>query len=325
MHAIRIIETGEPDVMVWSEVDRPEPGSGDLLVRVVAAGVNFIDTYHRTGLYPMELPFTPGLEGAGIVAGHGDAISQFGEGARVAWTNAIGSYGEYAIVPAEAAVSVPQDVALEVAAAAMLQGLTADYLVRNTFPLAAGQRCLVHAGAGGVGRLLIQMAKTIGAEIFTTVSTPEKASIAEACGADHVIMYTERDFGDAVEEIAGPRPLDVVYDGVGRATFDRGLELLKKRGMMALFGQSSGVVPPFDLGRLARNGSLFITRPTLFDYVDTPEKLRERAAAVLAAVGSGDLDIHIGHRWALEDAAEAHRALEARKTTGKVLLVPRTD
>lgn len=325
MHAIRITEAGGPEVLEWAEVDQPAPGDGELLVRVVAAGVNYIDTYHRTGLYPMPLPFTPGLEGAGIVAAVGNGVTRFDEGSRVAWTNVIGSYAEYVIVPEEAAVAVPKDVALEVAAASMLQGMTAHYLVHDTFALAPGQRCLVHAGAGGVGRLVIQMAKAAGAEVFTTVSTEAKAAEAVAAGADHVIRYTDVDFGDAVEAIAGPRPLDVVYDGVGKATFLRGLELLRPRGTMVLFGQSSGVVPPLDLGVLAQQGSLYVTRPTLFNYVASPDDLEQSAAEVFLLVGTGELDVEIGHRWNLADAAEAHRALEARQTSGKVLLVPRAE
>ncbi len=321
MHAIRITETGEPSVMRWIETDQPVPEAGELLVRVAAAGVNFIDTYHRTGLYPLKLPFTPGLEGAGeVIAAAKDA--GFGPGDRVAWSNALGSYAEAVIVPSDQAVRVPDGVGLDVAAAAMLQGMTAHYLAHDTYPLGPGQRCLVHAGAGGVGLLLIKMAKQAGAEVFTTVSTSPKAELAAGAGADHVIRYDQEDFGDAVERLAGERPLDVIYDGVGRATFDRDLELLHSRGTLVLFGQSSGVVPPFDVGRLARNGSLYLTRPTLFHYIATRDDLERRAGAVLEAIAAGDLSIRIGHRWGLAEAAAAHRALESRATTGKVLLVP---
>ena len=229
MHAIRITEVGEPGVMRWVETDAPVPGPGDLLVRVAAAGVNYIDTYHRTGLYPMTMPFTPGLEGAGEVLAVGEGAS-FSAGDQVAWTNAVGSYAEQVIVPSSQAVGVPDGMDLEVAAAAMLQGMTAHYLANDTFPLQPGQRCLIHAGAGGVGLLLIQMAKTIGAEVFTTVSTEAKAGLAEAAGADHVIRYDQWDFGDQVERFGGSRCLDVIYDGVGQATFSRGLELLRPRG-----------------------------------------------------------------------------------------------
>ncbi len=321
MHAIRITETGEPGVMRWTEIEDPQPGPGELVVRVAAAGVNYIDTYHRTGLYPLDLPFTPGLEGAGevMVAG-GDASFAVGDG--VAWTNALGSYAELAVVPETQAVAIPDAVDLEQAAAVMLQGMTAHYLAHDTFPLQAGQRCLVHAGAGGVGLLLIQMAKQIGAEVFTTVSTDAKGELAAAAGADHVIRYDQWDFGDQVERLGGPRCLDVIYDGVGQATFERGLGLLRPRGMLVLFGQSSGVVPPFDLGRLAANGSLFVTRPTLFHYIATRQELESKAGAVLDAVAAGDLEVRIGHRWRLAEAAEAHRALQGRATSGKVLLIP---
>ncbi len=322
MQAILITEAGGPEALRLAEVAAPEPGPSDLIVRVAAAGVNYIDTYHRTGLYPMALPFTPGLEGAGEVVAVGGEVEGVAPGQRVAWSNAIGSYAELALVPAERAVTVPDGVDAEAAAAVMLQGMTAHYLTHDTYQLRAGSRCLVHAGAGGVGLLLIQMAKAIGAEVFTTVSTEEKAHLAADAGADHVIRYTERDFGDAVEEIAGPRPLDVVYDGVGRATFDRGLELLRPRGVMALFGQSSGVVAPLDLGRLAANGSLYVTRPTLFSHIAGRADLEGMAGAVLGAVAAGELEVRIGHRYPLGEAAAAHSALEGRATTGKVLLIP---
>lgn len=322
MQAIRIDETGGPEVLCVADVPTPEPGPEQMLVRVAAAGINYIDTYHRTGIYAMELPFTPGLEGAGEVVAVGADVSGFAPGDRAAWSNAIGSYAELVTVPATRAVAVPGEVPLDAAAAVMLQGMTAHYLSTDTYALRPGSRCLIHAGAGGVGLLLIQMAKRSGAEVFTTVSTPEKAELAAAAGADHVIRYVEQDFGDAIEAIAGPRPLDVVYDGVGRATFDRGLELLRPRGVMALFGQASGVVPPLDLGRLAANGSLYVTRPTLFSHIATRADLERRAGEVLAAVGQGHLDVRIGHRYPLAAAAEAHRALEGRATTGKVLLIP---
>lgn len=322
MQAIRVTENGGPEVLRLADVGSPEPGPGDLLVRVAAAGLNYIDTYHRTGLYPTDLPFTPGLEGAGEVVEIGADVTGIAPGDRVAWSNALGSYAELVVVPEDGAVSVPAGVALDQAAAVMLQGMTAHYLTHDTYPLGPGDRCLVHAGAGGVGLLLVQMAKRLGAEVFATVSTAEKADLATGAGADHVIRYTEGDFGDAVEQIAGPRPLDVVYDGVGRATFDRGLGLLRPRGMMALFGQSSGVVPPLDLGRLAANGSLYVTRPTLFSHIASRTDLEARAGAVLASVGSDDLDVRIGHRYPLTEASKAHRALEERQTTGKVLLIP---
>jgi NADPH2:quinone reductase len=321
MHGIRISELGEPGVMRWTELDPLTPGPGELLVQVAAAGVNYIDTYHRTGLYPMSLPFTPGLEGAGVIVAVGEGVHRQ-PGDRVAWTNAVGSYAEQVIVPEAHAVPVPEGIDLETAAAAMLQGMTAHYLAYDTFPLQSGQRCLIHAGAGGVGLLLIQMAKDIGAEVFTTVSTEQKAELATGAGADHVIRYDKWDFGDQIERFGGPRCLDVIYDGVGRATFARGLKLLRKRGMLVLFGQSSGPVEPVDLGTLARNGSLYVTRPTLFDYIPDRAALETRAGVVLSSIAAGELDIRIGHRWRLAEAGEAHRALEARATSGKVLLIP---
>ncbi len=320
MHAIRVPETGTADILEHAELDAPEPGPGELLVEVSHAGVNFIDTYIRTGLYPVDLPVTLGQEGAGRVAAVGEDVDDFAPGTRVAWTDVLGSYAEMTVVPAGRAVPLPDDLSEELAAAVMLQGLTAHYLAHDTFPLAPGERCLVHAGAGGVGRLLIQMAKTIGAEVFATVGTTEKAAIARSAGADHVIVYTEESFREAVEKIAGPRPLQVVYDGVGRATFDDGLELLAPCGLMVAFGNASGAVAPVDPLRLSRGGSLYLTRPTLGTHVATTEALRGRSDAVFSAVSSGRLDVHIGARFPLVQAADAHRALEGRATTGKVLI-----
>lgn len=322
MNAVRVEEHGGPEVLKWTSLARPTPGQGELLVRVEAAGVNYIDTYHRTGLYPLETPFTLGLEGAGTVEEAGPDVDGFRAGSRVAWAGASGSYAEFVLVPAAAAVPVPNAVHSDVAAAAMLQGMTAHYLAMDTYPLDAGEKCLVHAGAGGVGLLLIQIAKQAGAEVFATVSTDEKAALASAAGADHVIKYNETDFGDAVEAVVGPKALDVIYDGVGAATFDRGLELLRPRGLMALFGQSSGVVDPFDLGKLARFGSLYVTRPSLFAYIADRVDLERRAADIFRWIEAGQLDVRIGARFPMSEAAEAHRALEGRKTTGKVLLEP---
>lgn len=322
MHAMQIAELGGPEVLEWVTVPRPEPGAGELLVHIEAAGVNFIDVYQRKGLYPRELPFTLGLEGAGTVVEVGAGSEGFEVGQRVAWASAPGSYAEYALVPADVAVHVPDAVALDVAAAVMLQGMTAHFLAMDTYPLDAGEKCLIHAGAGGVGLLLIQVAKLLGAEVFATVSTDEKGLLASEAGADHVINYTEGDFGDAVEAIVGPKALDVVYDGVGADTFDRGLELLRPRGLMALFGQSSGVVKPLDLGKLARLGSLYVTRPSLFVYIAERSDLERRAADVFEWIASGQLNVRVGARFPLSGAADAHRALEARETTGKVLLEP---
>ena len=322
MKAIRVSNNGGPEVLEWSSTPKPSAGPDGLLVRVEAAGVNYIDTYHRTGLYPLELPFTLGLEGAGTVTEVGAAVDGFAAGQRVAWAGASGSYAEFVAMPASVAVHVPDNVESDVAAAVMLQGMTAHYLAKDTYPLDPGEKCLVHAGAGGVGLLLIQIAKLLGAEVFATVSTAEKAALAANAGADHVINYTENDFGEVVESITGPKALDVIYDGVGAATFDRGLELLRPRGLMALFGQSSGVVEPFDLGKLARFGSLYVTRPSLFAYIADRADLEKRAADLFEWIGAGDLEVRIGARFPLAEAADAHRALEGRRTTGKVLLEP---
>lgn len=308
--------------MVWEETPDPVPGTGQLLVSVVAAGVNFIDTYHRRGTYPMGKPFTPGLEGSGIVEAVGEGVDDFHSGDRVAWTDQIGSYAEQVVIAADRAVTIPESISLMDAAAMMLQGITAHYLATSTFRLQSGHRCLIHAGAGGVGRLLIQMARRAGAEVFTTVSTPQKAEIASQAGATHVINYVEEDFVEAVEQVAGDRSLDVVYDGVGAATFEKGLTLLKRRGLMALFGQSSGVVPPFDLGTLSRLGSLYVTRPSIFDYIADHDELKRRVDDLISMIASGELELSIDRTMPLSKAAAAHRALEGRRTSGKVLLIP---
>lgn len=322
MQAIRVNSTGGPEVLQVSDVPDPAPGEGEVVVDITAAGVNFIDTYQRSGLYELDLPATLGLEGAGTVTAVGPGVEDFRVADRVAWCDAPGSYAEAAALPAARLVRVPDDVELPTAAAVMLQGLTAHYLIRDTFPLQAGQRCLVQAGAGGVGLLLIQMAKLVGAEVFTTVGDPAKAELAREAGADHVILYRETDFGDAVERIAGPKALDVVYDGVGRTTFARGLELLRPRGMMVTFGNASGTVDPVAPLRLSQLGSLFLTRPTLFHHIAGQRELRARAADVLGLVATGALTVRIGDRFPLAGAAEAHRRLEGRQTTGKVLLIP---
>ncbi|MDX1447721.1 MAG: quinone oxidoreductase [Acidimicrobiia bacterium] len=322
MKAIVIPHKGGPEVLEWSDTPDPTAGSGQVVVDVAAAGLNFIDTYHRGGLYPMEFPLIPGVEGAGTVAAVGPAVDGLAVGDRVAWTLNLGSYAEKVAIPATAAVPVPDDVSLEVAAAVMLQGTTAHYLVTDTFPLSSSDRCLIHAGAGGVGLLLIQLAKMIGAEVFTTVGSEDKAELVREAGADHVILYRQVDFGDAVEEVAGRRALDVVYDGVGQAVFDRSLQLLRPRGMMVQFGNASGAVEPVEPLRLSRGGSLFLTRPTLGDYIATRDELMGRAADLFRWIGEGKLDVRIGATYPMEKAADAHRALEGRQTTGKVLLLP---
>ncbi len=322
MHAILVERTGGPEVLRWVEVEDPTPGPGEVLVELAAAGLNFIDTYHRTGLYPVELPFVPGMEGAGVVETVGAEVSTFRPGDRVAWPLHLGSYAEKVVVPAADLVPVPDEVDLETAAAALLQGMTAHYLVHDTYPLADGERCLVHAAAGGVGLALVQMAKRLGAEVFATAGGPEKAALAEEAGADHVIDYRACDFAEAIGEIAGPKPLHVVYDGVGAATFDASLELLRPRGMMVTFGNASGPVDPVPPLRLSQLGSLYLTRPTLGDYIATREELEGRARDLFSWIADGSLTVRIGERLPLPEAAHAHELLEARRTTGKVLLIP---
>ncbi len=322
MKAIVISAPGGPEVLEYTTVHYPTPGPGQAVVEIAAAGLNYIDTYHRIALYPMNFPMTPGLEGSGTIVELADDVTGFSVGDRVAWTGALGSYADAVAADASVLVPVPDGIEMETAAAIPLQGMTAHYLVRDTYALKPESRCLIHAGAGGVGLLVIQMAKLLGAEVFTTVSSAEKAQLASAAGADHVIRYDEVNFADAVEEIAGPRPLDVVYDGVGKTTFDDGLRLLRPRGLMALFGAASGPVPPLDLQVLAQNGSLFATRPTLFSYIAKREELLSRANDIFGWINSGDLQVRIGQTWPLEQAADAHRALHARATTGKTLLIP---
>ena len=321
MQAQLIIEHGGPDRLTWSEVPEPTPGPTDLLVDVTASGVNFIDTYHREGRYPVSLPFVPGVEGAGTVLAAGARAEGFAPGDRVAWCLSPGGYAERAVVPVAQATRIPDGVADELAAAVLLQGLTAHYLAFDTFPLSPTDTCLVHAGAGGVGLLLIQLATDAGARVHATTSTPEKAALAMDAGA--VAVHEYGSFVETIQEHEGTdRPLDVVYDGVGATTFEAGLSLLRPRGLMTLFGAASGPVPPFDLQALNTHGSLYVTRPTLHAYVSTPHELRTRATDVFSRVAAGTLDVRIGARFPLSDAADAHRALEGRETTGKVLLLP---
>lgn len=320
MHAIVVTKTGGPEVLTWSEHPDPHAGPNEVLVRVEFAGVNFIDTYHRTGLYALNLPFVPGLEGAGTVVDVGTGNVDLSHGDRVAWTGNLGSYAELLSAPADKFVPVPDGVPTDIAAAVMLQGLTAHYLVNDTYPVGRTDRVLIHAGAGGVGRLLIQMAKAKGAEVFATVGSAEKAEIAREAGADHVIEYRREQFKAVVERIAGPNNIDVVYDGVGAATFDDGLDLLRLRGTMVAFGNASGPVTPVDPLRLSQGGSLYLTRPTLGHHTADAATLRRRTGDLFDAIGDGSLDIMIGDRFPLADAAGAHRALEGRSTTGKVIL-----
>ncbi|NND84017.1 MAG: quinone oxidoreductase [Acidimicrobiia bacterium] len=321
MRAQRITEHGGPERLEWAEVDDPRPGPGDLLIDVAAAGVNFIDTYHREGRYSVPLPFIPGVEGAGTVVEVGTDVDRFAPGDRVAWCLTPGGYAERAVIPWERAVHIPGGVSDDGAAALFLQGLTAHYLAFDTFPLSAGDTCLVHAGAGGVGLLLIQLATAAGARVHATTSTPEKAALATGAGA--VAVHDYASFVDSIREVEGTeRPLDVIYDGVGATTFEPGLSLIRPRGLMALFGAASGPVPPFDLQALNTHGSLYVTRPSLGAYVSTPHELQGRATDLFTRVANGTLDVRIGARFALADAADAHRALEGRATTGKVLLLP---
>lgn len=322
MKAIVINETGGPEQLVFRDVADPRPGPNDVVVDVAAAGLNFIDTYHRSGLYPMDMPFTPGLEGAGTVAQVGEGVTGLSAGDRVAWTQALGSYAQAHVVAADKAVLVPDGVDLEIAAAVLLQGITAHYLATDTFPLEAGDTCLVHAGAGGVGLLLTQIASMRGATVITTVSTEEKAELSRAAGATHVINYTEADFKEATESLIGPNQVDVVYDGVGASTFEAGLDLLRPRGMMVTFGNASGPVPPVSPLVLSQKGSLYLTRPTITDYLQSRSELEGRATDLFGWIEAGRLDVRVGERFPLEHASSAHTALEGRDTTGKVLLIP---
>ena len=312
--------TGGADNLKVVDIPKPTPGPGDVVVKIAASGVNFIDVYFRTGLYKMPLPVAIGSEAAGMVDAVGSDVTEVAPGDRVAYAMARGSYAEYAQVPAAQVVKVPDTVTLEQAAAVMLQGMTAHYLTRSTFPLKAGDTCLVHAAAGGAGALIVQMAKQLGARVFGTVSTPAKAEIARAAGADEVILYTEQDFAAEARRLTGGRGVDVVYDGVGKTTFDKSLDSLRVRGTMVLFGASSGAVPPFDPSQLNPKGSLFLTRPSLGHYIASREELVWRAGEVLGLVASGALTVRVDATYPLERAADAHRALEGRTTTGKLLI-----
>jgi len=314
--------TGGPEVLRATSHEPGPPASGTARVRIAAAGVNFIDVYFRTGAYPAPLPFVLGLEGAGEVEAVGPDVRDLAVGDRVAWASVPGSYADAVVAPVDRLVRVPAGVALDVAAAAMLQGMTAHYLVHGTRETRPGDMALVHAAAGGVGLLLIQMLRNAGARVIGTCSTAEKEALAHDAGADEVIRYDRVDFAEEARRLTDGRGVDVVYDGVGKATFDGSLRALRTRGLCALYGQASGAVPPLDLQRLNQGGSLFITRPSLTHYTQDRAELELRAGAVLGAIASGALRVRIGARWPLAEAAEAHRALEGRKTTGKVLLVP---
>ncbi len=320
--AIFVRETGGPEVLRLERHEPGPPGPGQVRVRIAAAGLNFIDVYFRAGLYPRPLPFVLGLEGAGVVEAVGPEVQTLAAGDRVAWSSVPGSYAEAVNAPEAQLMRVPDGVSDEQAAALMLQGMTAHYLVHGTRETRPGDVALVHAAAGGVGLLLIQLLKAAGATVFGTCSSEEKAKLAREAGADQVILYTQCDFSEEVRRFTDGRGVDVVYDSVGRTTFEGSLRSLKPRGLLALFGQSSGVVPAFDLNRLNPLGSLFVTRPSLVHYTATRAELEQRAGHVLGAVADGTLDVRIGARFPLAQAAEAHRVLEGRATSGKVLLIP---
>jgi NADPH:quinone reductase len=327
MNTILVKEPGGPEKMELAEVPKPQPGPGQALVRLGAIGVNFIDVYFRMGRYKADLPVTLGNEGAGTVETVGPGVSEVAVGDRVAWAMQRGSYAEYAVVPGQILVKIPHHVSFEMAAAAMLQGMTAHYLTYSTYPLKSGDTCLVHAAAGGTGALVVQMAKMRGARVFGTVSTEEKAKIARDAGADEIIRYTEKDFAAEVKRLTDGRGVDVVYDSVGQTTFDKSLDSLRPRGVLALFGQSSGAVPPFDPNILNGKGSLFLTRPSLAHHLLTREELLWRAGDLLHWVdnsnaGSGKLKLRIERTYPLAEAAAAHRDLESRRTAGKLLLIP---
>jgi NADPH:quinone reductase len=323
VRAIQISTAGGPDVLNPTELPDPQAGPGTLLVEVAAAGVNFIDTYQREGIYPMRLPYVPGLEGVGRVRAVGEGVSGVAVGERVAWAENLGSYAELVAVTADKAVPVPDEVPDDAAVGALLQGMTAHFLVTDTHPVQPGEDVLVHAAAGGVGLLLTQLATARGARVIATVSTAEKEQLARAAGAAEVVRYTEvDDVAAAVRELTGGAGVPVVYDGVGATTFDASLAALRRRGMLVLFGASSGPVPPVDPQRLNAAGSVFLTRPKLFDHVVTREELTARAAAVYSAVAAGTLDVRIGERYPLAQARTAHEDLQARRTTGKLLLLP---
>jgi NADPH2:quinone reductase len=322
MKQIQISQHGGPEVMKLVESPIPSPGPGQALVRIAASGVNFIDIYFRTGLYKAALPLTPGNEASGVVEAAGANVTVVKAGDRVAWAMQRGSYAEYALVQADQLVPVPAGVDLKTAAAAMLQGMTAHYLTHSTFALKPGDKALVHAAAGGAGRLIVQMAKMLGATVYGTAGTDEKAAIAKEAGADEMIVYTREDFAAEVKRFTSGKGVDVVYDSVGVSTFLKGLDVLRPRGTMALFGQSSGPVQPIDPNILNPKGSLFLTRPTLAHHCLTREELLWRAEDVLGWIGSGQLKLRIDKTYPLEDAAAAHRDLEGRRTAGKLLLIP---
>lgn len=322
MQAVRVHQFGGREAMQVEDIPQPQPGAGEVLIEIEAAGINFIDVYQRTGTYPNPLPYGLGMEGAGVVRQVGPDVGEFREGDRVAWSTVAGSYAEFVVAPVAKIVPVPDGVTSQQAAALMLQGMTAHYLTHSTYPVQQGDRVLVHAAAGGTGQLIVQMAKRRGATVYGTVSTAEKAQIAREAGADEVIRYTEQDFEAEVKRLTDGKGVHVVYDGVGKTTFDKGLNSLRPRGYMVLFGQASGPVEPINPQVLNAKGSLFLTRPTLFHYVAERHELLERAADVLGMAASGALNVRIDHAYPLAEVAAAHEHLEGRGTMGKLLLVP---
>jgi NADPH2:quinone reductase len=322
MKRIEISQHGGPEVLQLTEGPAPVPGPKQALVRVKAIGVNYVDTYFRSGLYKSVLPFTPGNDAAGIVEAVGEEVTEVKPGDRVAYAMTLGSYDEYAAIAASHLVPLPDDVDFVTAAAAMLQGMTAHYLTHSTFPLKPGDKALVHAAAGGAGRLTVQMAKMLGATVYGTAGTDAKAALAKAAGADEVIVYTRDDFAVEIKRLTDGKGVDVIYDSVGASTFLKGLDLLRPRGMMVLFGQSSGPVAPIDPSILNPKGSLFLTRPTLAHHILTREELLWRSGDVLGWIGSGKLELRVEKTYPLADAAEAHRDLESRKMAGKLILIP---
>jgi NADPH2:quinone reductase len=322
MHAIRVHQFGGPEVLVYEEAPMPQPGAGEALVRIKAIGVNFIDVYHRTGRYPNQLPFTLGVEAAGVVEAVSPGVIEVKAGDRVAYSSVIGAYAEYAAVKASQLAPVPDGVDDRTAVAAMVQGMTAHYLVFDTYPVQRGEVVLVHAAAGGVGLLLTQLAKRLGARVIGTVSTEAKAQLAREAGADEVILYSQVDFEPEVKRLTEGKGVVCVYDSVGKDTFERSLNCLRPRGTMVLYGASSGAVPPVDPILLMNKGSLYLTRPTIGHYNPTREALLKRASQVFDWIKSGDLKLRVEHTYPLAEAAQAQRDLEARKTTGKVVLIP---
>lgn len=322
MKAVQVLTPGGPETLTLVEIPTPRPKPNEVLVKISAAGVNFIDVYFREGRYPAPMPFVSGMEASGVVSEPGSDVKSFKPGDRVAYTSIMGSYAEFAVVPADRLVHVPQGITDQQAAAAMLQGMTAHYLVHDTYPLKKDEAALIHAAAGGVGLLLVQMAKNIGARVIATVGTPEKAKLAREAGADEVILYAQDDFEAETKRLTDGKGVHVVYDGVGKSTFEKDLNVLRRRGYLALFGGASGPVPPFDLVRLSQKGSLYITRPTLADYIASHEELQNRAGDLLKTIAEGKIKLRIEHVYPLSEAAQAHRDLEGRRTTGKLLLIP---